>query len=175
MLVFASPQQRFSEQECEALKTFINSGRSVLVLCNEGGEAKNNNNLNYLLEQYGLTVNSDCVVRTSFQKYLHPKENLIQAGILDREVVRVAHNLPREQAKLRPAFLSGILKEKDEDDFSKEKEQAGLDFVYPYGASLQVQDPSQAILSSGPLSYPINRPIACVFKDKGRLAVCGSY
>ena len=50
-----------------------------------------------------------------------------------------------------------------------------MDFVYPYGASLNVQDPSQPVISSGPLSYPINRPLGCVFKEKGRLAVVGSY
>ncbi len=30
-------------------------------------------------------------------------------------------------------------------------------------------------MSSGPLSYPINRPIAGVYNDKGKLAVVGSY
>lgn len=115
------------------------------------------------------------MVRTSFQKYLHPKENLINAGILDKEIVRSAHNLPKENLKQKPAFLSNILKEQDDDDFSKEKDQMGLDFVFPYGASLNVQDPSQAVLSSGPLSYPINRPIAGLYSDKGKLAVVGSY
>jgi intraflagellar transport protein 52 len=47
--------------------------------------------------------------------------------------------------------------------------------VYPYGASLNIQDPALAILSSGPLSYPINRPIAGVLQARGKLAVCGSF
>jgi len=75
----------------DCLKQFLESGRSLLFLFNEGGENKNNSNLNYLLEQYGLSVNSDCVVRTAYQKYLHPKENLIQAGIIDKEITRVAN------------------------------------------------------------------------------------
>lgn len=50
---------------------------SLFFMFNEGGETKNNSNLNYLLEQFGISVNSDCVVRTAYQKYFHPKENLI--------------------------------------------------------------------------------------------------
>jgi len=95
---------------------------SLFFMFNEGGETKNNSNLNYLLEQFGISVNSDCVVRTAYQKYFHPKENLIQAGILDKEIVRIANNQQKENQKQKPAFLSNILKETDEDDFGKEKE-----------------------------------------------------
>ena len=175
LLIFASPQQMFSKNEFDTLNAYLNSGRSLLILFNEGGEQKNNSNLNYLLEQYGIFVNNDCVIRTSFYKYLHPKENLIQSGILDKEIVRVANNQQKEIQKQKPAFLSNILKEKDDDDFEKEKEQGGLDFVYPYGASLNIQEPSFSLLSSGPLSYPINRPIMGAYQSRGKLAVIGSY
>ena len=30
-------------------------------------------NVNYLIEEYGISVNSDCMVRTVHQKYFHPK------------------------------------------------------------------------------------------------------
>lgn len=55
-------------------------------------------------------------------------------------------------------------------------EQGGLDFVYPYGATLNIQDPSHSILGTGALSYPVNRPIAavCQLKGHGKLAVIGS-
>jgi len=49
--------------------------------------------------------------------------------------------------------------------------------VYPYGATLNVQKPSHAILTSGALSYPSNRPLAAVYQGKngkGRMAVVGS-
>jgi len=52
-----------------------------------------------------------------------------------------------------------------------------LNFVYPFGATLNVQAPAHAILSSGPLSYPINRPVGAVYVNKGgkgKLAVLGS-
>ena len=39
----------------------------------EGGEAKLGTNVNYLTEEFGIMVNSDCVVRTVYYKYLHPK------------------------------------------------------------------------------------------------------
>jgi intraflagellar transport protein 52 len=38
--------------------------------------------------------------------------------------------------------------------------------VYPYGASMTVQAPALPLLSSGPISYPLNRPIAGVW-EKG--------
>lgn len=39
----------------------------------EGGEGRYGTNINYLLEQFGMAVNSDSVVRTVYYKYLHPK------------------------------------------------------------------------------------------------------
>jgi len=51
-------------------------------------------------------------------------------------------------------------------------------FVYPYGATLNVQEPAFPILSSGPLSYPTGRPIGAIYQDQnsmGNLVVLGSY
>ena len=44
----------------------MESGMSIFFMFNEGGENKNNSNLNYLLEQFGISVNADCVVRTAY-------------------------------------------------------------------------------------------------------------
>jgi intraflagellar transport protein 52 len=58
-----------------------------------------------------------------------------------------------------------------------------LPFVYPYGATLGIQRPGRPILSSGPISYPMNRPIAAIWESetvvgagaqRGRLVVFGS-
>ena len=57
---------------------------------NEGGETKMNTNINAMLEQFGIFVNTDCVIRKAFCKYLHPKEAYIGNGILNKELVRVA-------------------------------------------------------------------------------------
>jgi intraflagellar transport protein 52 len=82
----------------------------------EGGEAKSDTNLNYFLEEYGVAVNNDSVVRSAYFKYFHPKENLISGGVLNDAI----------GGGKRGGF--------GEDDNT----QAGLSFVYPFGASLMV-------------------------------------
>jgi intraflagellar transport protein 52 len=48
--------------------------------------------------------------------------------------------------------------------------------VYVKGATLNVNVPSFPILTSGPLTYPSNRPIVAVHENKsgGKLLVSGS-
>jgi len=55
-------------------------------------------------------------------------------------------------------------------------ENGGLKFVYPYGASLNVRKPSFPILSSGPISFPANRPVGAFYMGPkgGKLFVLGS-
>jgi len=66
---------------------------------------------------------------------------------------------------------------------SKNATAEKLNFVYPYGASMNVARPARPLLSSGPVSYPMNRPIAAVWQSeavknpgapRGRLVVLGS-
>lgn len=38
-----------------------------------------------------------------------------------------------------------------------------LSFLYPYGATLNVQKPAVPLLSSGSVSYPLNRPVAAIY------------
>jgi intraflagellar transport protein 52 len=59
--------------------------------------------------------------------------------------------------------------------------QQGLTFVMPYASTLMVQKPSVAILSSGKIAYPMQRPVGALWKGveargegSGRLAVLGS-
>lgn len=51
----------------------------------------------------------------------------------------------------------------DDDDFRIKARQAfdgtGVDFVFPYGATLSVAKPAVPILSSGKIAYPMNRPL----------------
>ena len=44
-----------------------------------------------MLEQVGISCNTDSVIRKSFYKYLHPKEAFVGNGILNKELVRVAN------------------------------------------------------------------------------------
>eukprot|EP00002_Diphylleia_rotans_P023776 TRINITY_DN467_c0_g1_i2.p1 TRINITY_DN467_c0_g1~~TRINITY_DN467_c0_g1_i2.p1 ORF type:complete len:432 (-),score=101.23 TRINITY_DN467_c0_g1_i2:139-1434(-) len=159
LVIIGGPRERFSENEFKHIKNYINEGGSVLVLLGEGGENQFGTNINYLLEEYGISVNSDCVVRTVYYKYFHPKEVCITNGILNRNINRAAGKHDKQSLKRDAASVS-----------------TGLTFVYPYGASLNVQKPAVPIISSGYIAYPLNRPVGavCESEGKGRLAVLGS-
>lgn len=64
----------------------------------------------------------------------------------------------------------------DEEEYQKELKRMGADFVYVKGCTLNVNTPAYTILTSGPLTYPSNRPITAVHLNKsgGKLLVCGS-
>lgn len=83
LLVFAGPREKFSEDEFGSIASYIRRGGSVLFLLPEGGEDKLDTNANFLLEQFGISVNADAVVRAVYHKYLHPKEALINSGVID--------------------------------------------------------------------------------------------
>eukprot|EP00054_Salpingoeca_dolichothecata_P015832 m.91851 g.91851 ORF g.91851 m.91851 type:complete len:425 (+) comp21681_c0_seq3:61-1335(+) len=153
LVAFIGPRQKFSAAEFEALKQYIREGGSVLLSLGEGGETRFDTNVNFLLEEFGVLINNDAVVRTAFFKYHHPKECLVSNGILNREITKAAGKKP-----------------------SGNPSQHGLSFVYPYGATLTVQKPAVAVLSSGSVSLPLNRP-TCAFhasKSGGKIAVLGS-
>ena len=90
LVLIGGPKMPFTSQEIKELRHYIENGGSVLVIMNEGGEQKMQTNINALLEQFGIFVNTDCVIRKAFQKYLHPKEAYIGNGVLNKELVRVA-------------------------------------------------------------------------------------
>jgi intraflagellar transport protein 52 len=171
LVILAAPTEMFSQDELDALKSYIQGGGNVLILLNEGGEPKLHTNLNYLLEQYGMFGNSDSVIRTVYsRKYFHPKECNISNGIINREISHFGKN----KAKL-PKYASNLLKD---DGFDDSEDHGGLCFMYPYGCSLNVVKPSIPILSSGALAYPLNRPVAGIYTSKarkGRLMAIGSY
>lgn len=52
-----------------------------------------------------------------------------------------------------------------------------MQFVYPYGATLNVVQPSSVVLSSGTMAIPTNRPICAYYSSPtsaGKLVVLGS-
>lgn len=59
-------------------------------------QIRNNTNINDAIKKFGITINSDCVIRTSFYKYFHPKEAYIHNGILNEEVTRVVNGYAKE-------------------------------------------------------------------------------
>lgn len=58
LIVFGAPRAMFSEAEFNCLRKFIDIGGSVLVMFTEGGEKELHTNINYLLEEFGIMVNS---------------------------------------------------------------------------------------------------------------------
>ncbi len=86
--MLGGPREPFSGQELQDIRRFIDEGGKCLILMGEGGEHKNNTNINAMLEQIGLSFNNDAVIRKTYYQYLHPKEAFISHGILNNELVR---------------------------------------------------------------------------------------
>lgn len=159
--ITAGPREKFTASEMEILKLYLDEGGNVLVMLGEGGETKFDTNINFLLEDFGVMVNSDAVVRNVYYKYFHPKEALVSNGVLNREISRAVGKV-----------VTGII----EDENVGNNAQA-LTFVYPYGATLSVMKPAVAVLSTGSVCFPLNRPVLAFYQGKeagGKLAVLGS-
>ncbi|KAI4877681.1 hypothetical protein NFI96_021207 [Prochilodus magdalenae] len=156
----AGPREKFTAAELEVLKQYLNGGGNVLVMLGEGGEINYDTNINFLLEEFGIMVNSDTVVRNVYYKYFHPKEALVSNGVLNREFSRAAGKV-----------VTGII-----DDESAGNNAQALMFVYPYGATLNVMKPAVAVLSTGSVCFPLNRPVLAFYQvaNAGKLAVLGS-
>ena len=88
MLLLGAPRLPFNAQELQDMRRYIDEGGRVLLLMSEGGEQKQGTNINAMLEQLGISVNSDTVIRRTFHKYLHPKEACVANGVLNNELVR---------------------------------------------------------------------------------------
>lgn len=154
VLVLGCPTQPFSTAEFAAVNAFVRGGGSLLVCGAAGGETKAGTNINYLLEEYGIAINSDAVVRTAHHKYMHPKEALISDGLLNRAIATAVGGS-------RHADSSDLDDGLDTAKAASNKgfDGSGLSFVYPHGCTLGVQKPAVPILSSGKISYPMQRPL----------------
>jgi len=178
ILILGMPKQMFNAKELEHLKQFVHSGRSLLVFLGEGGEQKNNTNINYLLEQFKISVNNDSVVRTSYYKYLHPKEAYISHGCLSNDFVRICKGLALrpDASSVGGGKYSKKYADKTEESGIKD-DKSGLEYVYWYGATINTIHPAFPILGTGPVSYPTERPILAGYVDKakgGKVVVWGS-
>lgn len=159
IFVIPGSREKFTAAEFSTLKSYLESGGSILVLLGEGGESRFETNINFFLEEFGVSVNNDAVVRTSYYKYFHPKEALITNGVLNRAI---------SQAAGKNTFTGG-----DEEGNNAQ----ALSFLYPYGATLSVAKPASAVLSTGSVCFPLNRPVCAMYSakhHKGKLVVLGS-
>lgn len=80
----------FNANELQHIRQYIEEGGRCMIMMNEGGETKQNTNINALLEQIGISVNTDSVIRKTFHKYLHPKEAFVGNGCINDELVKAA-------------------------------------------------------------------------------------
>ena len=51
--------------------------------------------------------------------------------------------------------------------------QVSSEFCYPYGCSLNLEKPSQCLALSGPISFPVDRPIIALHETPGSLNQAG--
>ena len=176
LVLLGGPRAPFNAQELQDIRRYVEEGGRAIIMMAEGGETKAATNINAMLEQVGISVNNDCVIRKTFHKYLHPKEAFIGNGCLNDELVKAAHGKhTKEEDGNKPGKYSKKYRD-TKDELEHRDENGGLKFVYPYGCTINVRKPAQSLLSSGPISFPANRPIAGFYTSprKGKLVVIGS-
>lgn len=131
----------------------------MLVLLGEGGEAEFNTNINFFLEEFGININSDSVIRPNYFKFFHPKEAVIGSGIASDHLIKFLND------------AAGINAGDEIDAMLKPS------FVYPFGATLNIILPAVPLLTTGPVVYPYNRPVTGLYVNPttgGRIIACGS-
>ena len=71
--------------------------------------------------------------------------------------------------------MAGMGLEKD-DDVNYDK-MSGFNFLYHFGTSMKVKEPSIPILTTGSVCYPVNETIMSVYESEknGKLFVIGSW
>ena len=174
LLLLGAPLLPFTGHELQHIRHYVENGGNALIIMQEGGESRLDTNINAFLEQVGISVNSDSVIRKHFYKYLHPKEAFVGNGILNKEIVRVAKGEAKQSNAKAGKYAKRYAVSKDE--LVERDENGGLKFVYPYGATLNVNRPAVPIISSGPISFPANRPVGAFYVSprRGKLFVLGS-
>ncbi|KAL4429204.1 hypothetical protein ABPG77_010183 [Micractinium sp. CCAP 211/92] len=194
ILVFGGPTQPFTPAELDCLRAYLRRGGSMLVLGSARGEgagapgssgssssvgqeaagyarAGPGSNINCLLEEYGMSLGSDCVIQTAFTKYTHPKQVLVTDGMLSPDLAAYcANNSARSVRRGGGAGNGGAAPSPDENG------RPGASFVFPHGATLAVRPPAVAFLSTGQMAHPYNLAIGGAWWQEGggRLAVLGS-
>ena len=138
--------------------------------------------LNTFLSHYGFKINNDCVIRAVFHKYLHPKECFVSKGCASIQFGKAVAKL-HGRSKAATLALSnargdsnpptgGSDDEEDDEDENDEggrggrrsKGAYGVEFIYPRGASVIISKPAIPLLTSGFVSYPVNKTICAVFQ-----------
>jgi intraflagellar transport protein 52 len=123
-----------------------------MVMLAENGENFFDTNINFLLEEFGMNINSDSVVRQHYYKYFHPKETILNGCI-------VCENMNNELLK--------VLKKNGQTQ-SLLDEKFDIEIIYPFGATINVINPSNVLITTSTIAYPFNRPVCGYYtNDKG--------
>ena len=193
-IIFGSPRLDFSTDEFEALQKFVGNSGTIAFFLGQDSEEAIINNVNSFMKEYGIRVETDKVIGTTYFKYLHPKHVLISNGIVHPALFgSKVESSDSSQSDSFTQYYSSNLDDTElmeQSDFYGEKDTLDTDnslsFVYPNGVTMDIQPPAITILSSGPISFPGNRPIAAIWQDetkaftpeekleKGRIMVMGS-
>lgn len=173
-LIVVAPTEKYNKKELEILEKFLDDGKKILIVGGEGGELKLGTNINVLLDKYGIFMNDDVVIRTSYYKYFNPKELFVQNGVVDEEFVRVANGQEKQKLAKKNQRLAIAL---DDDDDDNSSGLGGFHFVYPFGCTFMVNKPAIKILTSGPISYPVNKALCAMSTTKkgGQIIALGSW
>jgi intraflagellar transport protein 52 len=117
-----------------------------------------------------MRFKGDNVVRTSYFKYIHPKECYIDNARVHPEFLKTIKNLNK---KKKIVFNDDLL----DGDENVGEDDSNLKFVYAYGQSIEVAMNTSVVFNSGVIAYPANRALAaCNLSEskKGKLFVLGS-
>ena len=170
IFIIGEPKSLFTPEEIEILKKYFEEGGNLLIMQGEGGDTKNNTNLNDFLKEYNIHFHSDSVVRTSYYKYLHPKECYIDTLKVHPDFLRTIKNINKKKK-------IDLLNNDDNDD---DDDDSLLKIIYPFGQSIDYEKNSKnvaCVFNSGIITYPLNRPL-CVCANsksgKGKLCLIGS-
>ena len=183
LLIIASPQTAFVEEEITTINDYVSTGGSLAIFSSEEGLQLPESNLNDLICDFGICIEKTTLVRATYHKYLHPKQALIQNGIVQPEIgvekfTPLNDTNKRRQQSLQQTVSLGPTPGIDP--------SMSLSFVYPNGTTLSVQSPAYTLLTSGSTSYPVDCPIAAAWesttagsinnanKQGGRVLVVGS-
>lgn len=143
------------------------------MMTGEGGDKRNRSNLGDFLEPFGIELSNNTVVRTNYYKYFHPKEALVNNGVLHEDFLRVLANEPKKPNKKVVVTHFGVEEENELDEHCF----SGFRFVYPFGSSLKVSGKSTPVLSTGSVCYPVNECVMAMSSSPngGKLFVMGSW
>lgn len=100
VLVSGNPTKPLSTSEQQKVVDFVVDGGHLVVTASAGGLV--GCNFNDVLTLFGISVNNDAVLRTTFYKYFHPKEAFISDGAVTRSVVDGVQNMDGEARQGAP-------------------------------------------------------------------------